>query len=301
MVRPLFRDQPPATVRLVVALADYDFKTAVEEACRATDGIEVVASVSTSAALVRVATALAPDVCLIDRDMPEAAGATWETRTRLPQTKIVLIGDGSSDEELFAALRTGVEGFLFKDMNVERLPSAIVDVSRGHAALPRNLAARVMTAMRESGPTWRAVGPRSARCSPDHSRVGGARAARAGAVDTRDCRAPDADDRSGPLAHLGRPAEDRRDRPGRSRQVPARSGGAVGVRAFALAALAAACATMLGQAATRSMSAAGAQSPTAASDLGRRADRRTGGLAARAGSSDSAGGDPRQRHRLLPP
>ena len=133
----------------------------VEEACRATDGIEVVASVSTSAALVRVATALAPDVCLIDRDMPEAAGATWETRTRLPQTKLVLIGDGSSDEELFAALRTGVEGFLFKDMNVERLPSAIIDVSRGHAALPRNLAARVMTAMRESGPTWRAVGPRS--------------------------------------------------------------------------------------------------------------------------------------------
>ena len=64
-----------------------------------------------------------PDVCLIDRDMPEAAGATWETRTRLPQTKLVLIGDGSSDEELFAALRTGVEGFLFKEMNIERLPA----------------------------------------------------------------------------------------------------------------------------------------------------------------------------------
>jgi two-component system, NarL family, nitrate/nitrite response regulator NarL len=161
MVRPLFGDQPTESVRLVVALAEYEFKTQVEEACRATGDIEIVASVSTSAALVRVATALAPDVCLIDRDMPEAAGATWETRTRLPQTKLVLIGDGSSDEELFAALRTGVEGFLFKDMNVERLPTALTDVSRGHAALPRNLAARVMTAMRESGPTWRAVAPRS--------------------------------------------------------------------------------------------------------------------------------------------
>ena len=137
MVRPLFGDQPAASVRVVVALADYDFKTQVEEACRAADGIEVVASVSTSAALVRVATALAPDICLIDRDMPEAAGATWEIRTRLPRTKLVLIGDGSSDQELFAALRTGVEGFLFKDMNVERLPMALTDVSRGHAALPR--------------------------------------------------------------------------------------------------------------------------------------------------------------------
>ena len=161
MVRPLFGDQPAANVRVVVALADYDFKTQVEEACRAADGIDVVASVSTSAALVRVATALSPDICLIDRDMPEAAGATWEIRTRLPRTKLVLIGDGSSDEELFAALRTGVEGFLFKDMNVERLPPALTDVSRGHAALPRSVAARVMTAMRESGPTWRAVAPRN--------------------------------------------------------------------------------------------------------------------------------------------
>lgn len=163
-VQPLFADRRQSTLlRLVVALADFEYQTRVEDACRAAGGIEIVASVSTSAALVRVATAVAPDVCLIDRDMPEAAGATWETRTRLPQTKIVLIGDGSSDEELFAALRTGVEGFLFKDMNIERLPAALVDVSRGRAALPRSLAARVMTALRESGPTWRAVAPSATR------------------------------------------------------------------------------------------------------------------------------------------
>jgi two-component system NarL family response regulator len=160
-VRPLFADQAgDKLARVVVALADYEFRSRVEEACHAAAGIDVVASVSTSAALVRVATAVAPDVCLVDRDMPEAAGATWETRTRLPLTKIVLIGDGSSDEELFAALRTGVEGFLFKDMNLDRLPVALLDVCRGRAALPRNLAARVMTAMRESGPTWRAATPK---------------------------------------------------------------------------------------------------------------------------------------------
>jgi two-component system NarL family response regulator len=160
-VRTLFGDgREDADARVVIALADYEFRTQVEEACQAAEGIEVIASVSTSAALVRVATAVAPDVCVVDRDMPEAAGATWETRTRLPLTKIVLIGDGSSDEELFAALRTGVEGFLFKDMNIDRLPSALLDVCRGHAALPRNLAARVMTAMRESAPTWRAATPK---------------------------------------------------------------------------------------------------------------------------------------------
>jgi len=158
-VQPLFSDQQTRCVRVVIAFGDYVFKSKVEQACRTATELEVVASVSTSAALVRVATAVAPDVCLIDRDMAEASGATWEVRTRLPRTKIVLIGDGSSDEELFAALRTGVEGFLFKEMDVGRLPSALADVNRGHAALPRNLAARVMTAMRESGPTWRTVAP----------------------------------------------------------------------------------------------------------------------------------------------
>jgi two-component system NarL family response regulator len=160
-VRPLFGEQQAeALPRVVVALGEYEFRTRVEEVCQGNGELEIVASVSTSAALVRVATAVAPDVCLVDRDMPEAAGATWETRTRLPLTKIVLIGDGSSDEELFAALRTGVEGFLFKDMNIDRLPAALLDVCRGQAALPRNLAARVMTAMRESGPTWRAATPK---------------------------------------------------------------------------------------------------------------------------------------------
>ncbi len=156
-MRPLFGDERQSAVRVVLALADRDFRSHVERACRAAGDIEIVASVSTSAAFVRIATAVAPDVCLIDRDMPEAAGATWETRTRLPRTKIVLIGNGSSDEALFAALRTGVEGFLFKDMNLERLPAAIVDVTRGRAALPRNLAARLMGAMRDPAPTWRSV------------------------------------------------------------------------------------------------------------------------------------------------
>jgi DNA-binding NarL/FixJ family response regulator len=158
-VKQLFHDAHPKSVRVVIAFGDYAFKVKVEEACRAGGELDVVASVSTSAALVRVATAVGPDVCLIDRDMAEAAGATWEVRTRLPRTKIVVIGDGSSDEELFAALRTGVEGFLFKEMDLERLPSALGDVSRGHAALPRNVAARVMTAMRDTGPTWRSVAP----------------------------------------------------------------------------------------------------------------------------------------------
>jgi len=141
---------------LVLVTADGPFAAAVEDACRP-HPIAVAASARTAAAAVGATTAIAPDVCLIDRDMPRAMSATWEIGARLPRTKIVLIGDGSSDEELFDALHCGIDGFLFKEMNVERLPLALLDVKNGNAALPRNVATRVLAAMRGSDPRWRST------------------------------------------------------------------------------------------------------------------------------------------------
>jgi len=149
-------------IKLLVALADPAFAAVVERHCRA-HGLVIAASVRAAAPAVYAATTAQPDVCLIDRDMSEATRAAWEIRARVPQTKIVLIGEGSSDEVLLEAIRSGIEGYLFKDMNLERLPLALVDVTAGKAALPRNVAARLLAVMRQSGPNWRGVvadGPR---------------------------------------------------------------------------------------------------------------------------------------------
>ncbi|MFL5926765.1 MAG: LuxR C-terminal-related transcriptional regulator [Gaiellaceae bacterium] len=160
---PLLPDAPtPGALRLLLALADPAFAAAVERHCRPHD-VVVTASVRGAAPAVYAAAAAQPDVCLIDRDMSEWARAASELRARVPRTKIVLIGNGSSDDVLLEAIRTGIEGYLFKDMNLERLPLALLDVSAGKAALPRNVAARVLAAMRQSGPSWRSVpasGPR---------------------------------------------------------------------------------------------------------------------------------------------
>jgi DNA-binding NarL/FixJ family response regulator len=152
----------PGELRLLMALADPSYAAAVERHCRA-HRIVIAASVQAAAPAVYAAGTAKPDVCLIDRDMSEWTRAASEIRARVPQTKIVLIGDGSSDDVLLEAIRTGIEGYLFKDMNLERLPLALLDVKSGNAALPRNVAARVLAVMRQSAPNWRSVaadGPR---------------------------------------------------------------------------------------------------------------------------------------------
>jgi DNA-binding NarL/FixJ family response regulator len=164
-VSPLPHVRHGARMSLLVAVFDSEFGAAVEGAC-APHEIEIVATAENAPQAVQRASRLKPDVCLIENGLPGGAlRAVAEMRSRLPLTKIVLIGDEGdcSDEDLFAAIRTGVEGFLFKQMNLDRLPLALLDVREGHAALPRNRTARVMSALRSTGPSWRTIsadGPR---------------------------------------------------------------------------------------------------------------------------------------------
>lgn len=139
------------------------FGSDVASACAGHE-IEIVARAGNAAQAVQRANATRPDICLIDTGIPGGGiAAAWEMRARLPQTKIVLIGAHTSDEQLFEALRAGIEGYLFKDMNIDRLPLALLDVRRGKAALPRNLTARLLVGLRASTPNWRTVAADGAR------------------------------------------------------------------------------------------------------------------------------------------
>jgi DNA-binding NarL/FixJ family response regulator len=57
---------------------------------------------------------------------------------------VVMLGDVTDDEQLFAALEAGVSGYLPDDVDTSRLPPAIRAVLAGEAALPRRLVTRVV-------------------------------------------------------------------------------------------------------------------------------------------------------------
>lgn len=107
------------------------------------------AEVATAADSVAAADRERPDLCLLDVQMPgNGIAAAAEIAARLPETAIVMLTVSDCDDDLFAALRAGVQGYLLKDMDPARLALALEGVLAGEAALPRALVARVLDEFR---------------------------------------------------------------------------------------------------------------------------------------------------------
>lgn len=116
----------------------------------------VCASVPDAAEAIQAAVRERPDVCLLDIRMPGSGlAAAWEIAARLPQTKIVMLTVSDDDNDLFAALRAGADGYLLKTMNLQRLPDALNGVRSGEAAVPRTLVSRMLERFRGREPRWR--------------------------------------------------------------------------------------------------------------------------------------------------
>jgi DNA-binding NarL/FixJ family response regulator len=63
----------------------------------------------------------------------------------------------AEDADMLAALRAGASGYLLKDMDIDDLPQALVDVTEGRAAVPGTLLARVLEELRDRSPRRRAT------------------------------------------------------------------------------------------------------------------------------------------------
>ena len=126
---------------------------------RALDGdrrFEVAREVADAPEAVRSALREKPDVCLVDLRMPgDGLAAIWEITARLPEVKIVVLTVSDDDADLFGALRAGVDGYLLKTMNFNRLPDELESVCSGEAAIQRTLIARVLERFRQRQARWR--------------------------------------------------------------------------------------------------------------------------------------------------
>ncbi len=137
--------------RLSVVLADDHEPTRIGVRMALQEGgFDVIAEAADTDGAVEAALRERPAVCLLDVYMPGAGGieAARRIRRALPETEIVMLTVSVSDSDLFAALQAGASGYLLKDMDSDRLASALRGVLAGEAALPRRLTARVISALR---------------------------------------------------------------------------------------------------------------------------------------------------------
>jgi len=99
--------------------------------------IDVVGTLSNGQDAVDRAADLAPDVILMDLNMPGLGGlsATEIILERLPETRILILSMHDSPEYISTALSHGAKGYVLKDVQTEEIKQAIDAVMRGEQYL----------------------------------------------------------------------------------------------------------------------------------------------------------------------
>lgn len=101
------------------------------------DEIQVVGTLTNGNDAVEQCEALAPDVILMDLNMPGLGGlgATEMILERLPDTRVLILSMHDSPEYISTALSHGARGYVLKDVPTDEIKLAIDAVMRGEQYL----------------------------------------------------------------------------------------------------------------------------------------------------------------------
>ena len=110
------------------------------------DELEVVGEAADGAEAIEQARALAPDVVIMDLQMPQVNGleATSVIRTELPDVHVLVYTISENEADLLTALRYGARGYLLKSTSSEALVQGIVQVAQGGVIVTQAVAAKVI-------------------------------------------------------------------------------------------------------------------------------------------------------------
>lgn len=116
--------------------------------------IAVVGEAATGDEAVAQATALAPDVVLMDIKMPGLSGieATRRILTADPGVRVLVVTMFDDDATVFTAMRAGARGYVLKDAAKDDVLAALRAVGRGDAIFGPGVAARVLDVFTGSRP-----------------------------------------------------------------------------------------------------------------------------------------------------
>ena len=134
-----------------MALADdhHLFRTGLRELLEE-EGFAIVGEAEDGAAAVRLIEETAPDVAVLDLNMPHLTGveAAREVRLRSPTTRVLILTVSAADEDVAEAVVAGAYGYLLKDAAVHEIVAGIRAAARGEALLSSAIAARILERLR---------------------------------------------------------------------------------------------------------------------------------------------------------
>src|SRR5579862_736236 len=110
---------------------------------------EIVGEAGEGNEAVQKALAMHPNVVVLDIRMPGMQGvaAARCIKDELPDTGVVMLTTSDEDDDLYASIRAGANGYVLKDDSVEAMCQAVHNAAEGGAYLPPRIAQRVLQGM----------------------------------------------------------------------------------------------------------------------------------------------------------
>ncbi|MES9828101.1 MAG: two-component system response regulator NarL [Candidatus Thiodiazotropha sp.] len=115
--------------------------------------IEIIGEADSGPEGIAMVSELEPDLVLLDLNMPEMNGleVLAQLKSGASTSRVVMLTVSNAEEDVVAALRSGADGYLLKDMKPTQLMQKLREVAEGRIALSPNVAECLARAMQAEG------------------------------------------------------------------------------------------------------------------------------------------------------
>jgi DNA-binding NarL/FixJ family response regulator len=134
----------------VLVVDDHDlFRTGLRNLLEE-HGVVIVGEAGTGSDAVRIVRELAPDVVVMDLNMPGMGGveATRHITAIAPLTRVLVLTISDEDTDVMDAILAGACGYLLKDASIQELVTGIDAAAHGEALISPHIAAKVLQRVR---------------------------------------------------------------------------------------------------------------------------------------------------------
>lgn len=109
------------------------------------EDVEIVGEVATADDAVKLTRELAPNVVLMDQEMPgDSLSATRTIKEMLPEVEIIVMTDQLDDVKALQAIEAGATGYILKDIPMANLSAALRSVCNGRAFFHPEITRKLM-------------------------------------------------------------------------------------------------------------------------------------------------------------